>query len=162
MKRSTKRAAPARRNYISLMEQRVQRMSLFQLVGLLAALFAAMGVVMNSSGWVLDYAFRAWTSGPMPYGSRAEIVQLAEKAAAQDAEITKQLGTLETRQSQSIERGALVAESLRDLQINFLRTKISDAELDLQRNPSSDAARKLLLDLRSQLEAAEAMAMRLN
>lgn len=115
---------------------------------------------MNTSGWLLDYGVRAWTSGPMPYPSRAEVLELADKTAKQDAQTAKQLEAIDMRQAQSIERGAIVADSLRALQIISLKTQITDAEADLLKNPMSESARKLIADLRTQLEAAEAMALR--
>ena len=150
-----------RRRWLSRLEVNMQRMTLGRLIGWTSALIVGLGVIMNASGYVIAVVIGWWTSGPLPYAGRIEVEGLSKSTAMKDQEIIHQLDELSTRQQQSIERGAVVAENLQELTISILKTKLSDAEADLARNPTSDAARKLVNDYRIQLDGLEAMSMRL-
>jgi hypothetical protein len=98
----------------------------------------------------------------MPYPSRAELEALKTYTTLRDGEITAQLSKLDDRQAQSTERGALVAENLKSLQISNVKAELAAAEADALRNPNSDAARKLVQTYREELENLETMIMKLS
>lgn len=145
------------KNFISRLEMKIQHMGVTTLVATIALFFVGMGTIMNVAGLAMDYIYRAWVSGPMPYAGRAEVTELAAKTADTVKEVTKQLEIIDMRQQQSVARGAVVAENLRDLQIQGLKGKLAEAQADALKNPSN-AARQLVLSYQAQLDDLIAMA----
>jgi len=79
-----------------------------------------------------------------------------------DGEITTQLEKLDERQAESTERGALVSENLKSLQISNVKAQLAAAEADSLLNPRSEAARKLVQTYREELENLETMLTKLS
>ena len=161
-KTKIKRSPQPRRKWLSRLEINMQSMTFGGMIGWMAAVVIGLGVIMNASGYVLTFIIGWWTSGPMPYPSRAELEALKTYTTLRDGEITAQLSKLDDRQAQSTERGALVAENLKSLQISNVKAELAAAEADALRNPNSDAARKLVQTYREELENLETMIMKLS
>ena len=161
-KTKIKRSPQPRRKWLSRLEINMQSMTFGGMIGWMAAVVIGLGVIMNASGYVIAFMFAWWTSGPMPYPSRAELEALKIFTSMRDGEITTQLEKLDERQAESTERGALVSENLKSLQISNVKAQLAAAEADSLLNPRSEAARKLVQTYREELENLETMLTKLS